>query len=142
MIFGVWVVGRDVLAVILVAGRFSFSMGFVGYAIPVAIGGVWGTTAGFVGGVVDNLMMRFVDVLYALPFTVIVILLMVFFGRNFILLFVAIGAVEWLTMARIVPGQIISLNHQKFVEAPIPVGLSDARIMFRHLIPNVMTVIV
>jgi oligopeptide transport system permease protein len=87
-------------------------------------------------------MMRIVDVLYALPFTVIVILLMVFCGRNFILLFVAIGAVEWLTMARIVRGQIISLKHQEFVEAAVSLGLSRARIMFRHLIPNVTTVIV
>src|SRR5260221_12190658 len=90
----------------------------------------------------DNLMMRIVDILYALPFTVIVILLMVMFGRNFILLFVAIGAVEWLTMARIDRGQIISLKHQEFVEAAVSLGLSRPSILFRHLIPNVASAII
>jgi oligopeptide transport system permease protein len=82
-------------------------------------------------------MMRIVDILYALPFTVVVILLMVTFGRNFILLFVAIGAIEWLTMARIVRGQIMSLKYQEFVEAAVSLGLSRGRIILRHLIPNI-----
>jgi oligopeptide transport system permease protein len=86
----------------------------------------------------DTVMMRFADILYALPFTVIVILLMVMFGRNIILLFVAIGAVEWLTMARIVRGQINSLKNQEFIEAAISLGLPGHRILFRHLIPNVL----
>jgi oligopeptide transport system permease protein len=101
------------------------------------IGVLWGATAGYVGGKLDTFMMRAVDILYALPFTIIVILLMVLFGRNFILLFVAIGAVEWLTMARIVRGQVISLKHREFVEAAVSLGLSEPRILLRHILPNV-----
>src|SRR6202008_1783026 len=119
---------------VLVGGRISLAVGFAATLVSIFIGVIWGAVAGFVGGKVDTIMMRFADILYALPFTVIVILLMVMFGRNFVLLFVAIGAVEWLTMARIVRGQIISLKSQEFIEAAISLGLSRARIMFRNLI--------
>ena len=141
-LFGTDSLGRDLLTRVLVGGRISLAVGFAATFVSVVIGVIWGATAGFVGGKIDNLMMRIVDILYALPFTVIVILLMVMFGRNFILLFVAIGAVEWLTMARIVRGQIISLKHQEFVEAAVSLGLSGPRILFRHLIPNVASSII
>src|SRR6266700_6544473 len=134
--------GRDQLARLFFGGRVSLLVGLAATSVSLTIGVLWGSIAGYAGGKLDAVMMRIVDILYALPFTIFVILLMTVFGRNFILLFVAIGAVEWLTMARIVRGQIISLKHQEFVEAAISLGLSDARIMFRHLIPNVMTVIV
>ncbi|MBV9488945.1 MAG: ABC transporter permease subunit [Verrucomicrobia bacterium] len=137
-LFGTDVLGRDLLTRVLVGGRISLAVGFAATFVSVVIGVLWGAVAGFAGGKTDLVMMRAVDVLYALPFTVIVILLMVTFGRNFILLFVAIGAVEWLTMARIVRGQIISLKHQEFVEAAVSLGLSEPRIILRHLIPNVL----
>jgi oligopeptide transport system permease protein len=137
-LFGTDPLGRDLLTRVLIGGRISLAVGFAATLVSICIGVFWGATAGFVGGKTDTVMMRFADVLYALPFTVIVILLMVMFGRNFILLFVAIGAVEWLTMARIVRGQIISLKNQEFIEAAISLGLPGQRILFRHLIPNVL----
>jgi oligopeptide transport system permease protein len=130
--------GRDLLTRILIGGRISLAVGCAATLVSVVIGVLWGAVAGFVGGVTDTAMMRIVDVLFALPFTVIVILLMVMFGRNFILLFVAIGCVQWLTMARIVRGQIISLKNQEFIEAAVSLGLPAHWILLRHLIPNVL----
>jgi oligopeptide transport system permease protein len=137
-LFGTDELGRDLLTRVLTGGQISLAVGFAATFVSVVIGVLWGAIAGFLGGKLDNVMMRFVDILYALPFTVVVILLMVLFGRNIILLFVAIGAVEWLNMARIVRGQIMSLKNQEFIEAAISLGLSQRRILFRHLIPNVL----
>jgi len=130
--------GRDQLARILYGGRVSLLVGIAATAVSLTIGLLWGSVAAYFGGKVDAVMMRIVDILYALPFTIFVILLMTVFGRNFILLFVAIGAVEWLTMARIVRGQVLALKKQEFIEAAIALGLRKRRIILRHLIPNVL----
>jgi len=130
--------GRDQLVRILVGGRISIGVGLCATLVALTIGVVYGAVSGFFGGKIDALMMRIVDIMYALPFTIFVILLMVFFGRNIVLLFVAIGAVEWLTMARIVRGQILSLKKMEFIEAAHAMGLGKRRIIFRHMIPNVL----
>jgi oligopeptide transport system permease protein len=130
--------GRDLLTRMLYGSRISLMVGFIATAVALCIGVLWGTIAGYLGGRVDALMMRFVDMLYALPFTIFIILLMVVFGRSMLLLFLAIGAVEWLTMARIVRGQVLSIKRQEFIEAAVAMGLSRRRIVWRHLIPNVL----
>jgi oligopeptide transport system permease protein len=128
--------GRDLLTRILYGGRISLMVGFAATAVSLVVGVVYGATAGFLGGRTDNVMMRIVDIMYALPFTIFVIILMVFFGRNIILLFMAIGAVEWLTMARIVRGQVLSIKEKEFIEATRAMGLRTHQILFRHIIPN------
>lgn len=130
--------GRDLLTRILFGGRMSLAVGFVATGVALIIGVTYGAIAGYAGGRVDNGMMRLVDILYALPFMIFIILLMVVFGRNLLLLFLAIGAVEWLTMARIVRGQIQSLRQQEFVEAAISLGLGPVAIIWKHLIPNAL----
>ena len=130
--------GRDLLVRLLVGGRISIGVGLCATAVALTIGVVYGAVAGFFGGKIDSLMMRIVDIMYALPFTIFVILLMVFFGREIWLLFLAIGAVEWLTMARIVRGQIMTLKRMEFIEAARSLGLGKRRIIFRHMIPNVL----
>jgi len=130
--------GRDLLARLLIGMRVSLAIGVVATFVSLVIGVVYGAVAGYLGGRLDELMMRIVDVLYSLPFIFFVILLMVTFGRNFILMFVAIGAVEWLTMARIVRGQTLSLKQKEFIEAARAAGLSRPAIIGRHIIPNLL----
>lgn len=136
--FGTDSTGRDLLARTLMAGRVSLSIGLLAGLIAVLIGVFYGSAAGFIGGRTDQVMMRIVDVLYSLPFIFFVIMLVVFFGRNFLLMFVAVGAVLWLDMARIVRGQTLSLRRQEFVEAAEALGVSRARILLRHIVPNLL----
>jgi oligopeptide transport system permease protein len=130
--------GRDMFTRILYGGRVSLTVGFLATAVALILGVSWGTLSGYMGGRVDNIMMRFVDILYAMPFTIFIILLMVVFGQNIYLLFLAIGAVEWLTMARIVRGQVMGIRKQEYIDAAISMGLPRLQIIWRHILPNIL----
>ena len=137
-LLGTDALGRDLLARLAMGLRVSLAIGLVATLVSLLIGVAWGATAGYLGGVVDEAMMRIVDVLYALPFIFFVILLMVAFGSNILLIFVAIGAVEWLTMSRIVRGQTLSLKQKEFIEAARAAGLGRLGVVVRHIIPNLL----
>jgi oligopeptide transport system permease protein len=138
---GTDVAGRDLLARVLLGGRISLMVGIISTFVSLIIGTAYGAIAGYAGGKVDEAMMRVVDMLYAIPYMMVVIVLLALFGSRsplgqLVLLFIALGAVSWLTMARIVRGQVISLKHQEFVLAARATGVRPARIVMRHLIPN------
>ena len=135
-VFGTDANGRDLLTRILVAGRISLAVGALASIVALGIGVAYGAISGYAGGRVDGLMMRVVDIVYALPFVFLVIVLVVVFGRTLWLIFVAIGAVEWLDMARIVRGQTLSLKRREFVLAARALGASDRGILVRHIVPN------
>lgn len=139
--FGADANGRDLLTRTMIAGRISLIVGLLGCSVALLIGVAYGAVAGFVGGKVDLAMMRLVDSLYALPFIFFVILLTVFLGRHFVLIFVAIGAVEWLDMARIVRGETLSLKRREFVAAAEAMGVSPAAILWRHIAPNLTGIV-
>ncbi len=137
-ILGTDTLGRDLLVRLFYGGRVSLGVGLAATFVALTIGVIYGAIAGYFGGKLDSAMMRFVDIVYSLPFTIFVILLMVFFGRDIYLLFVAIGAVEWLTMARIVRGQVLAIKRMEYVEAARSLGFSELRIIFRHILPNAL----
>ncbi|CAN7300701.1 MULTISPECIES: ABC transporter permease [unclassified Devosia] len=128
--------GRDMLARVLQGTQMSLIVAAVATVVSVTIGVVYGAVSGYFGGRVDSLMMRFVDVMYALPYILFVIILVVMFGRNPVLLFVGIGAIEWLTMARIVRGQTLSIKEKEFIEAARASGAKPFAIIMRHIVPN------
>jgi oligopeptide transport system permease protein len=141
-IFGTDNLGRDLFVRTMLGVQITMLVAIVASIVSLVIGVAYGAIAGYAGGRIDAVMMRFVDTLYALPFIFFVILLMVAFERNFLLIFVAIGAINWLDMARIVRGQTISLREREFVEAAKLTGVSAARIVFRHIAPNLFGIVI
>ncbi len=140
--FGTDDLGRDIFVRTLQGGKISLMVGIMGALVAVIIGVLYGATAGFIGGKVDNYMMRFVDILASFPFMFFVILLVTFFGRNIGFIFVAIGMVSWLDIARIVRGQTLALKEKEFIEAAHVSGTSNSKIVRKHIIPNVIGIVV
>lgn len=140
-VFGTDSLGRDLYVRTLMGGRISLMVGILGAFVAVLIGTLYGAVSGFIGGKVDRVMMRILEILYAVPFMFLVIVLVTFFGRNIVLIFVAIGAIAWLDMARIVRGQTLSLRNKEFIEAAYVCGVSNWKIITRHIVPNVLGIV-
>lgn len=140
--FGVDDLGRDLYSRVIQATTTSLLVGLVGAAMALFVGTIYGIISGFVGGRADNIMMRIVDILMAIPTVLVIILLLVVAGRSFFMLFIALGAVSWLSMARIVRGQTLALKHREFIEAARASGVSEITIMYRHILPNLLGVVI
>jgi oligopeptide transport system permease protein len=136
--FGTDANGRDLFVRVFYGGRVSLTIGLLTTLVALSIGVTYGSLAGYTGGRTDNLMMRFVDVLYSMPLLFFIIILVTVFGRNIYLVFLAIGCIEWLTMSRIVRGQTLSVKNREFVESAVAIGLTSGAILRRHIIPNVL----
>jgi oligopeptide transport system permease protein len=133
--------GRDLLARLLKGGQLSLAIGFIATGISIGVGTIYGCVSGFYGKKLDMLMMRIVDILYALPYMFLVILLIFQFGKNIYVLFAALGLVQWLTVARIVRGQVLALKNEEFVLVAKTLGVSGWKIILKHIIPNVLGIV-